>query len=92
MVVGRGFSLVVSDAVRRTLVFPPVQRHELRGIGGEVRVEDLPSRQRHDNPLGILPRSIDASPEFQFVPPGFEHRIGILVLWPHTTSWCSGFS
>ena len=73
-----GLIAVVSGAVRRALAFPPVQRHELGGIGGEVPVEDLPSRQRHDNPLGILPRSIDASPEFQFVPPGFEHRIGIL--------------
>jgi len=38
---GERLLAVVSGAVRRTLAFPPVQRHELRGIGGEVPVEDL---------------------------------------------------
>lgn len=31
---GERLLAVVSGAVRRTLAFPPVQRHELRGIGG----------------------------------------------------------
>ncbi len=70
----------------RILPFPPAQRHELHGMGGEVPVEDLSWRQRHGQPFGILPRPIDASPEFQFAPHGLEDRIGILQQPPELST------